>query len=249
MANRTHRDQDHDKADSDTASGCLAPGLYVVGTPIGNLGDISPRALDTLRGVSAILAEDTRHTRKLLTRYDIHTPLVSCHRFNESSRSDPVLERIRAGEALALVSDSGMPGVSDPGARMVAACHRANLPVRIVPGPSAVTSAIALCGFGGAGFVFDGFLPHKSGARRRRLTELLTYDMPVVLYESPYRAMKLLTALTELAPNRNVFVGRELTKRFEETITGLPGEIMAMFEGRAIKGEWVVVIAPSVADN
>lgn len=245
MAIKTQRDPIHDRSGVGDASTPLPPGLYVVGTPIGNLDDISPRALDTLRRVSAILAEDTRHTRKLLSRYDIHTPLISCHKFNELRRADPVLEQIRAGAALALVSDSGMPGVSDPGARMVAACRRAECPIHAVPGPSAVTSAIALCGFGGAGFVFDGFLPHKSGARRRRLTELLKHDVPVALYESPYRAMKLLTELNELAPDRELFVGRELTKRYEESITGRPGDILAKFEGRAIKGEWVVVIAPA----
>lgn len=235
----------HGKHEEGITEDALAPGLYVVGTPIGNLSDISARALDTLRSVAAILAEDTRHTRKLLSRYDIHTPLISCHRFNEASRSDAVLDRIRHGAALALVSDSGMPGVSDPGAHVVSACRRADLPVYVVPGPSAVTSAIALSGYGGKGFVFDGFLPHKSGARRRRLGELLSGEWPVVLYESPYRAMKLMTELNDLAPDRELYVGRELTKRFEESTFGLPGDILAAYEGRAIKGEWVVVIAPS----
>ena len=222
----------------------MAPGLYVVGTPIGNLSDISARALDTLRSASAILAEDTRHTRKLLSRYDIHTHLISCHKFNEARRTDPILQQLENGAALALVSDSGMPGISDPGARIVAACRDARHPVYVVPGPSAVTSAIALSGLGGKGFVFDGFLPHKSGARRRRLGELLTSEWPVVLYESPYRAMKLMTELNDLAPDREIYVGRELTKRFEESTFGLPGDILAAYEGRAIKGEWVVVIAP-----
>lgn len=221
-----------------------APGLYVVGTPIGNMSDISPRALDTLRAAEAILAEDTRHTRKLLSRYDIHTPLISCHRFNEASRSGAVLDRIRGGAVMALVSDSGMPGVSDPGSHVVAACREAGLPVYVVPGPSAVTSAIALSGFGGSGFVFDGFLPHKSGARRRRLEELLAHTLPVVLFESPYRAMKLMTELNDLAPERDIYVGRELTKRFEESLLGKPADILAAFEGKVVKGEWVVVIKP-----
>lgn len=220
----------------------LPSGLYVVGTPIGHLGDISRRAVDTLRDVEGILAEDTRHTRKLMSRYDLHTPLVSCHKFNEASRSDAVLQRIRDGAALALVSDAGMPGISDPGARVVAACRAAALPVYVVPGPSAVTSAISLSGFGGEGFVFVGFLPHKSGARRKRLAALLENDLPVVLYESPYRALKLLTELDDLAPDRQVFVGRELTKRHEQSLTGTPQEILAAFEGRSTKGEWVLVV-------
>ena len=221
-----------------------APGLYVVGTPIGNLDDISPRALDTLRDADAILAEDTRHTRKLLSRYDIHTPLISCHSFNEARRSDDILRRLDAGAVLALVSDSGMPGISDPGSRVVAACRAAGHPVYVVPGPTAVTAAVSLSGFGGAGFMFDGFLPHKSGARRRRLAELLDYDVPVVLYESPHRALKLLGELQDLAPDRRLFIGRELTNRFEESLVGTPAEVASAFEGRAPKGEWVVVIAP-----
>ncbi len=223
----------------------MQSGLYIVGTPIGNLGDISPRALETLRDVAAILAEDTRHTRKLLTRFDLHTPLISCHGFNEARRIEPVLDRIRGGEAMALVTDSGMPGVSDPGSRVVSACREAGLPVYVVPGPSAVTSAIALCGFGGSGFVFEGFLPHKSGARVRRLGELLAVDMPVVLYESPHRFMKLLGELSELAPDREMFVGRELTKQFEESRWGIPAQVREAYEGRTVKGELVVVIRPA----
>jgi 16S rRNA (cytidine1402-2'-O)-methyltransferase len=220
----------------------LAAGLYVVGTPIGNLDDVSPRALRILGAVDGVLAEDTRHTRKLFARFDLHTPLISCHRFNEAQREEQVLRRIEAGAALALVSDAGMPGVSDPGARVVAACRAAGLPVVVVPGPSAVTAAIALSGFGGAGFLFEGFLPHKSGARRKRLAALLGGDQPVVLFESPFRAMKLLDELAELAPDRPVFAGRELTKKFEQSLTGLPREIRAAFEGRSTKGEWVFVI-------
>ncbi len=220
-----------------------APGLYVVATPIGHLGDISARALSILRDAHAILAEDTRHTRKLLTRYDLHTPLISCHKFNEAQRTESVLQRLAEGQVLALVSDAGTPGISDPGTRVVAACRAAGYPVYAVPGPSALTAAVSLCGFAGDGFVFAGFLPVKSAARRRKLSEWLAYPLPVVLYESPYRAMKLLDELIELAPERTIFVGRELTKHYEQSLVGTATQIRAHFEGRSTKGEWVIVIA------
>lgn len=220
-------------------------GLYIVGTPIGNLGDISERALETLRGVEAILAEDTRHTQKLLSRFEIHTRLISCHGFNEARRIEPALDRIRAGAAIALVTDSGMPGISDPGSRVTSACREAGLPLFVVPGPTAVASAVSLSGFGGAGFVFDGFLPHKSGARRRRLAELLAMGPPVVLYESPYRLMKLLDELVDLAPDCEVFVGREMTKLYEQSIWGTPEECRTAYTGRTVKGELALVIRPA----
>ncbi len=222
----------------------LQAGLYVVGTPIGNLSDISARALDTLRQVEVILAEDTRHTRKLLTRYAIATPMMSCHKFNEAQRSQQIVQRISNGAALALVSDAGMPGVSDPGARVVAACRAAGAPIYAVPGPSAITTAISLCGFAEGGFVFLGFLPNKSAARRRILAEWLPQELPIAVYESPYRAIKLITELAELAPERQVFVGRELTKHFEQSLVGTPADILAAFEQRSTKGEWVIVIGP-----
>ncbi len=223
----------------------LAPGLYVVGTPIGNLGDITLRALDTLRTASAIFAEDTRQTRKLLTRYDIHTPLVSCHQFNEAQRREKVLDHLDRHEAVALVTDAGMPGVSDPGGRVVAACHEAGHPVFAVPGPTAVTTGLALSGLGAGGFIFAGFLPPKSAARRRRLSAWLELagELPVVIYESTHRIRKLLADLSELAPDHTVYAGRELTKRFEESVVGTPGKLVAHFEQRSIKGEWVLVIS------
>ncbi len=221
-------------------------GLYVVGTPIGNLEDLSARALETLRGVNAILTEDTRHTRILLDRFGIQKPVFSCHKFNEASRADGVVERIRRGEALALVTDSGMPGVSDPGSRMVTACRRAGLKVTAVPGASAVTTAVALSGFPGQGFLFAGFVPRKSGALTRLLEQVKALPVPVVLFESPYRLLKLLDALQGVFGLREVFLGRELTKKFEETLWGSAETIRKAFEGRSIKGEIVVVIAPCV---
>jgi len=220
-------------------------GLYIVGTPIGNLQDITLRALDTLKGVALILAEDTRETRKLLERHGLHVPMVSYHKFNEAARVEEILDRIQSGAAVALVSDSGMPAVSDPGARIVAACRAGGFPVWVIPGPSAVTSAAALCGLPAAGFVFGGFLPHKSGARRRRLAELGRGSLPLILFESPYRLLKLMDEIEAELGLRRVFVGRELTKKFEESLSGTPADIRAAFSKRAVKGELVVVIAPA----
>lgn len=223
----------------------MNPGLYIVGTPIGNLGDITLRALETLKSADLIVAEDTRHTRKLLDRYEIRSPTMSCHKFNEASRVQLLLGRIREGQAVALVTDSGMPAVSDPGSRVVAACRAEDLPVTVIPGPSAVTAAVALCGFAGEGFAFDGFLPRKSGARKKRLARLASCDVPVVLFESPYRLVKLLGEIAEVMGPRRVFVGRELTKQFEEARTGTPADILAAFAGRTVKGELVVIVAPA----
>ncbi len=223
----------------------MDPGLYLVGTPIGNLQDITLRALDTLRGAALILAEDTRVSRVLLDRHGIAVPLLSYHKFNEAARADDIVARIRNGAAVALVTDSGMPAVSDPGARLVAACRAAGLSITVIPGPSAVTSALALAGWESTGFVFGGFLPHKAGARRRQLAEYDQPGLPIVLFESPYRLLKLMGEVEAvLGAAREVYVGRELTKHFEESLRGPPAAIVAAFAKRTVKGELVVVIAP-----
>ena len=222
----------------------MEAGLYLVGTPIGHLGDITLRALETLKAANTIVAEDTRQTQKLLARYEIRTPLLSCHKFNEAARVDLILEKIRAGQAVALVTDAGMPAVSDPGSRLVAAVRAAGQRITVIPGPCAVTSAIALSGFGGNGFLFEGFLTRASNARKRRLRELAVGDRPVVLFESPYRLLKLLGEMDEALHDRTLFVGRELTKHFEECLLGTPLELIAKFQGRAVKGELVLVIPP-----
>ena len=222
----------------------MTPGLYVVGTPIGNLDDLSARAIETLKGAQVILTEDTRRTRILLDRFGLHTPTLSCHKFNEASRVDGILDRVRRGEAIALVTDAGMPGVSDPGSRLVAACRKAGVMVTCIPGPSSVTTAVALCGFNGAGFVFAGFTPRKSGALRKFIQQFSECPVPVVLFESPYRILKVLDEVEAILGPRELFLGRELTKKFEETIWGTPSEIRRAFENRTIKGEIVFVIAP-----
>ncbi|NCD22004.1 MAG: 16S rRNA (cytidine(1402)-2'-O)-methyltransferase [Spartobacteria bacterium] len=225
----------------------LAAGLYLVGTPIGNLEDVTLRALRVLRSATHILAEDTRRTRLLLDRHGIRTPMISCHKFNERARAEEILGRIRAGEALALVTDAGMPGISDPGARAAAAVRAAGLPVAVVPGPCALSAAVALCGqTESRGFLFEGFLDHKTAARRRRLLELAEFPVPVVFYESTHRILKLLDEVEqELGSERKLFIARELTKKFEETRTGTPAELRAHYAVHSFKGEFVVILLPA----
>ena len=230
----------------------MKPGLYIVGTPIGNLEDTTARALETLRTVDIILAEDTRRTRILLDRFQIKARLESCHRFNEYGRIPFVLEQIRAGRAIAFVSNAGMPGVSDPGALIVKACRQDGLYLTVIPGASAVTAAVALSGFGEGGFVFEGFLPRKKGARARRLAMLKGTALAVVVYESPYRALQFLEEAAEILPDREIFMGRELTKLNEECLWGRAMEIIEKrFKGdgnlpaRPVKGGLTFVIAPA----
>lgn len=220
-------------------------GLYVTGTPIGNLGDMTLRGIETLREAELIIAEDTRQTRKLLTHFDIKTHCISCHKFNEAQRCEEICDRIRNGETVAMVTDSGMPCISDPGARIVQACRNAGLPVTSAPGPTAAATALALSGFGGHGFLFAGFLARKSGARRRTLEQCADVPVPVIFYESPYRLLKLVNEIeTVLGEDRQIFIGRELTKKFEELLSGTPEEIREQFGERTVKGECVLIIAP-----
>lgn len=220
----------------------LPAGLYLVGTPIGNLRDITLRAIDTLRAADVILAEDTRHSRKLLEAHGITTHPQSCHQFNEAARAEWTADAVAAGRSLALISDAGMPAISDPGARLVRACRERNLPVFVIPGPSSVTAAVSLSGWGDAGFVFAGFLSHKSAARRKSLAAFGREGRAVVLFESPHRIHKLLADLAEVLPARPAFVARELTKTFEQGVAGLPAALAAM--NLPAKGEIVVVLAP-----
>ena len=235
------------EGEAGAGTGGLAAGLYLVGTPIGNLEDITLRALRVLRGVSAVYAEDTRHTRVLLEAHGIDKPLVSCHQFNERGRLEELEARVRRGEAVALVSDAGMPGISDPGGLAAAMLRRAGLAVRVVPGPTAVASAVAMCGAkGGGGYVFEGFLDNRTAARRRRLKELDAIGMPVALYESTHRILKLLDEVEEeLGGDRRLLVCRELTKAHEESVEGTPAELRAHYgAGHSHKGEFVVVLYP-----
>ncbi len=221
----------------------LESGLYLVGTPIGHLGDMTARGIETLKGASLIIAEDTRTTRNLLNHFGIKTHCISCHKFNEAQRCDEIIGRIRNGETIAMVTDSGMPCISDPGARVVEACRAAGVLITSAPGPTAVTTALALSGFGGHGFLFAGFLARKSGARRKVLEQCVALPVPVIFYESPYRLLKLLEEIEAvMGSERSVFVARELTKKFEELLSGTPAQIRQKFGERTVKGECVVIV-------
>jgi 16S rRNA (cytidine1402-2'-O)-methyltransferase len=222
----------------------LTPGtLYLVATPIGNLEDITLRALRVLKECDVVAAEDTRHTGQLLKHFGISRPLLSYFQFNEAKRSEEIIERLRRGEKIALVTDAGSPGISDPGERVVKAAIAAGLRVEPVPGPSALVAAITASGLATNEFHFIGFLPHKSGQRRKQLEALKEFDGTLVIYESPYRIGKLLGELHEVFPDRLVVLARELTKKFEEFLRGKPAELLAIAQRRTLKGEFVVLIA------
>ena len=217
--------------------------LYVVATPIGNLGDLSPRALAVLRGVDWIAAEDTRHSGVLLTRFGIDVPLISAHAHNERGRAEDLVARLEAGGTGALIVDAGSPGISDPGARIVRRVAEAGRPVRVVPGPSAVVAALSLSGFSADAFTFAGFLPPKDAARDTRLAALLARGETVVVYEAPHRVRATLEALARLAPGRPMVACRELTKLHEETLRGDATAILARLTAERERGEWVLVVA------
>lgn len=224
----------------------LTPGtLYLVATPIGNLEDITLRALRTLAQCDWIAAEDTRHTSGLLHHYRIHKPLVSCFQFNEKRRSEEVLQALRTGAKVALVSDAGSPGISDPGERLVRAVLEAGLRVEAVPGPCALVAGLTASGLSTEEFYFVGFLPHKSGQRLKRLERLQNIEATLVLYESPYRVEKLLKELQALWPARQVVLARELTKRHEEYLRGSPSTLIQAWAARPRKGEFVVLVQGS----
>lgn len=218
--------------------------LYLVATPIGNLEDITLRAIRTLRECDVVAAEDTRHTGRLLQHLGLERPLLSYHRFNEARRSSEIVDRLRRGEKIALVTDAGTPGISDPGERVVRSVLEAGLRVEAVPGACALVAALTSSGLPTGEFHFVGFLPHKSGQRRRELERLRALPGTLVLYESPFRAERLLGELLEVMPGRSVVLARELTKRFEEQLRGTPARLVELTRGRSWKGEIVVVIGP-----
>jgi 16S rRNA (cytidine1402-2'-O)-methyltransferase len=216
--------------------------LYLVATPIGNLEDITLRALRTLKECDLIAAEDTRRTGVLLKHFGISKPMLSYFQFNEAKRSEQIIERLRRGEKIALVTDAGSPGISDPGERVVKATIAAGFRVEPVPGPSALVAALTASGLPTDEFHFIGFLPHKSGQRRKKLESLSGFEGTLVLYESPYRIEKLLGELNDVFPQRAIVLGRELTKKFEEFLRGNPAELIEQLRNRSIKGEFVVMI-------
>lgn len=215
--------------------------LYIVPTPIGNLGDITYRAIEVLKNVAIILAEDTRVTKKLLHHYDISTPLRSYHQHNEHKIIDELVSKIQMGDQMAIVSDAGTPGISDPGFLLVRKCKENGIDIECLPGATALIPAIINSGIPSDRFYFEGFLPQKKG-RKSRIETLLNFDKTVVLYESTHRILKLLKEVKEVAPSRQISVSRELTKKFEENVQGTAQQLLLHFETNSTKGEFVVVI-------
>ena len=219
----------------------MAGTLYIVATPIGNLEDITLRALRVLKEVDVIAAEDTRVTRKLLSHYDIHTQMVAYHQHSSGRRAEEIVDMIKAGATVALVSDAGTPGISDPGHELIALCIAADLPIQSVPGPAALIPAIVVSGLSTSHFIFDGFPPRKLSERRTYFKSIADETRTIVLYESPLRLSVTLRTIKEVLGDRQVAVIREATKLFEEVFRGDVSEAIERFQGR-IRGEIVLVI-------
>jgi|EndMetStandDraft_5_1072996.scaffolds.fasta_scaffold352466_1 16S rRNA (cytidine1402-2'-O)-methyltransferase len=216
--------------------------LYLVATPIGNLGDITYRAVEILKNCDYILCEDTRHSQALLHHYDINKPLKSFHKFSEASKEHLILQDLTNEKKIALISDAGTPGISDPGERLVKACIKSNIPVQSIPGPCAAIAAITCSGLSTSVFQFMGFLPRKPSELRRCLQEILAYSGTSILYESAQRIPKVLSLLEEQAPTRSLAIARELTKKFEEMIRGTAAELLHYYAKHPLKGELVFLI-------
>jgi 16S rRNA (cytidine1402-2'-O)-methyltransferase len=217
--------------------------LTLVPTPLGNLRDITLRALDTLREADLIAAEDTRHTAHLLAAYEISRPTLSLHEHNEDRRIPELLDRLQQGVKIALVSDAGTPLLSDPGFRLVRACLAAGISVEALPGPSAITMALSLSGLPPLPFYFGGFLPVKSGRRAKELSHALERPGSSIYFESPHRIRKSLECLVELAPDCRICLAREMTKKFEEILRGSAAEVLGQIGSRNLKGEITLVIS------
>ena len=217
--------------------------LYVVATPIGNLGDITLRALEILKLVDLVAAEDTRHSGMLMKHFGIKKPFISYHEHNEAKRTVELVERLAGGENVALITDAGTPGLSDPGLRLVRECIQRKLSFTIIPGPSSILTALVGSGFSTEKFSFRGFLPVKTGQRERELRAAAESGETVIFFESPYRLTKTLAACIAVMPDRQLCIARELTKKFEEFRRGTAGELLADYEARPPKGEIVVVIS------
>jgi len=222
--------------------------LYVVATPIGNLEDITARALRVLREVELIAAEDTRHSRKLLNHFGIKTALISCHEHNEQQRQELLLGRLLAGEQIALISDAGTPAIADPGYRLVRACHAAGVTVTPIPGPSAIITALSAAGEPTDRFVFEGFLPAKAAAREAVLRAVRDEPRTVVCYEAPHRLLATFKAIAAIwGEGRPLVVARELTKLHEELFRGTVAEALTHFGAARIRGELVLILPPHAA--
>lgn len=223
--------------------------VYIVPTPIGNLEDITYRALRVLQSVSLIAAEDTRNTKKLLTHFDISTHLISYHDHNKESRGEQLLERLENGESIAFVSDAGMPGISDPGYEMIQSAIAKGLSVVVLPGANAALCALVGSGLSTQEFLFYGFLPRKKKERQKELDRLKPMQATLLFYESPHRLKETVTAIFEQLGDRQVSLARELSKRFEEYIRGSVGEIVEWIEQTELRGEFCIVVEGSKDDS
>lgn len=216
--------------------------LYICPTPIGNLDDMTIRTLKVLEGVDVIAAEDTRHSLRLLNHFEIKKPLISYHEHNKLEKGPQLIDKIIGGESIALISDAGMPGISDPGEELIALAIESGVEVVGLPGPTASTLALVLSGLSTERFVFEGFLPSKKGERRQVLESLKAETRTLILYESPHRIKKVLEDIDEIYGERRMSLSRELTKKYEETNRGSARDILNMYGDREIKGEIVLVI-------
>ena len=216
--------------------------LFIVSTPIGNLKDITLRAIETLKQVDLIAAEDTRHTKILCKEYSIETPLTSYFEHNQFKKGDYILKQLQGGRKVALVTDAGTPGISDPGYKLINLAKEHHIPVQVVPGPAALIAALSLSGYPSDRFSFEGFLPVKEGQRRKKLESLQDHKETVIFYESPHRLLKSLEDMKKVFPGRRIFVARELTKKFEEGIEGNADELIRHFSEKGIRGEFVLMI-------
>ncbi|NBR48966.1 16S rRNA (cytidine(1402)-2'-O)-methyltransferase [bacterium] len=217
--------------------------LTIVPTPIGNRQDITLRAIEALQSADVVAAEDTRHSGMLLQHLGIKKPFVSLHEHNEAARVEELAERMASGTKIALITDAGMPGISDPGHRLIKSCIERGLPVTVLPGPSAVITALVGSGFPTDRFFFGGFLPVKSGRRANEIAQAAARSETSIYFESPHRIERTLEALHAACPDRPVCVARELTKTFEEYRRGLPAEVLAHFQKHPPKGEITLVIS------
>lgn len=217
--------------------------LFIVGTPIGNFADISQRAIDTLKSVELIAAEDTRVTGLLLKDKNISTCKISYHEFSKSNKQDLLIAKLLGGENIALVTDAGMPGISDPGYRLVSEAITKAIPIKAIPGPTAVTTALAISGFPADRFVFEGFLPNKTNQRKQRLTELQAEQRTLVVYEAPHRIEKMLVDALEILGDRRCCITRELTKKYEEILYLTISKAIMHFAKSKPRGEFTIVIS------
>lgn len=218
--------------------------MYICPTPIGNLGDITLRVIETLKSVDFIAAEDTRHSRKLLTHYDIKTPLLSYHQHNERHRAAELIHRLKKGEKGALISDAGMPGISDPGQILIKQCLEEGIRIDVLPGPNAALTALVLSGLPTDSFIYMGFLPTHNGQRKRILTNISKLPYTIILYEAPHRLIRTLKDILEILGDRETVVARELTKLHQTVYRGLTSELLAELENSSPKGECCLLLAP-----